>query len=279
MTSGAKRITTSESKKLAPRSSFLVPDFIRHVEIHDELPSTSDRAIQLTLFEALETPALIVAHRQFAGRGRGTHAWWSADGALMFSLILEPAAHGIAVNDWPKLSLTTAVAVCDAAQMEVPDTAVQIKWPNDVLVDGRKVAGILLESPGGAAPAKNRLVIGVGINVNNSWRDAPNEAGTRGTALCDVTRRQHDPQAILVAFLNGFDKRLHQFGHADVELPRAWQKLSWLTGKQIEVEVAGQTLSGNCLGIADDGALLLQTPHAVEQVYSGSVRAIAQSGT
>jgi hypothetical protein len=99
---------------LVPGTLLLIPPFVRHVEIHDEFPSTNDRAMQLTLFAALETPALIVARRQLAGRGRGGHSWWSSDGALTFSLVLEPAAWDIAVAQWPGLSLTAAVAVCDA---------------------------------------------------------------------------------------------------------------------------------------------------------------------
>jgi BirA family transcriptional regulator, biotin operon repressor / biotin---[acetyl-CoA-carboxylase] ligase len=246
--------------------------FVRHVEIHDELPSTNDRAMQLTLFAELETPALIIARRQLSGRGRGTHAWWSADGALTFSLILEPASWGIARSDWPKLSLTTAVAVCDAIDRESPAPC-SIKWPNDVLIGGAKVSGILVESPGGPAPAKDRVVIGVGINVNNSWRNAPREAGPNGIALRDVTGREHDSQAILAAFLQSLDRRLHQLGCNDPELPYAWRQLSWLDDQHVEADIGNHKVDGLCLGIADDGALLVETLFATERIYSGSVRA------
>jgi BirA family transcriptional regulator, biotin operon repressor / biotin---[acetyl-CoA-carboxylase] ligase len=288
MKRGDERGARSESKNLAPRSSFLIPSFIRHVEIHDKLPSTNDRAMQLTLFAALETPALIVARRQLAGRGRGSHAWWSSDGALTFSLVLEPAAWNIAVAQWPRLSLTAAVAVCDAiedcglgetnsnpkSEIRNPKSSAAIKWPNDVLIDGKKVAGILLESPGGAAPAKDRLVVGVGINVNNSWSIAPHDAGSSGTALCDVTGCSQDPDAILVAFLNAFEERLRQLSRNDPGLPSDWQRLSWLTDREVEVTSDGHALSGTCLGIADDGALLVQTPTATERIYSGSAHAL-----
>jgi BirA family transcriptional regulator, biotin operon repressor / biotin---[acetyl-CoA-carboxylase] ligase len=274
MTSGEERGAKSEPRSFAPRSSFVVPDFVRHVEIHDELPSTNDRAMQLTLFAALETPALIIARRQLAGRGRGRNPWWSADGALTFSVVLETAQWGITAADWPRLSLTTGVAVCDALREELPETAISIKWPNDILVDDRKVCGILLESPGGAAPAKDRLVVGIGINVNNSFEGAPREAGSRGTALCDVTGHSHDADAILVAFLHTFDQRLHQLGRNDPELPLAWQQFSWLTNKNVDVDTGGRTISGTCLGIADDGGLLVRTPLATERIYSGSVRPV-----
>jgi BirA family transcriptional regulator, biotin operon repressor / biotin---[acetyl-CoA-carboxylase] ligase len=278
-------VESSARSKLAPRSSLLVPSSIRHVEIHDEIPSTNDRALQLTLFAALETPALIVARRQLTGRGRGTHAWWSADGALTLSLIIEPAFWDIAPRDWPKLSLTSAVAVCDALSSCVPQltssnsqsdirnlkSRLAVKWPNDVLIDGAKVCGILIESPDGPPPVKDRVVIGVGINVNNSWHAAPPKAGPNGTALCDVTGIIHDIDAILVDFIEALDRRLRQLGQDALDLPRAWQQLSWLTGRQIEVDVGGTKSIGTCVGVADDGALLLRTPYATARIYSGSV--------
>jgi BirA family biotin operon repressor/biotin-[acetyl-CoA-carboxylase] ligase len=274
MTRSEQRQAASESRPvdLAPRSPLSIPSFVRHVEIHEELPSTSDRAMQLTLFDALETPALIVARRQLAGRGRGAHSWWSAEGALTFSLILEPAFYGITVAEWPRLSLTTAVAVCDALRDQLPDSEISVKWPNDVLIGGGKVCGILLESPGGAAPAKDRLVIGVGINVNNSWRGAPRKAGPNGTAICDVAGREHDSQAILVAFLQAFNERLRQLGDNDPQLPRDWQQLSWLTDQDVEVMTDSGTHSGKCLGIANDGALIVRTPVSTERIFCGSVR-------
>jgi BirA family biotin operon repressor/biotin-[acetyl-CoA-carboxylase] ligase len=247
--------------------------FVRHVEIHDELPSTNDRAMQLTLFAELETPALIVARRQLAGRGRGTHAWWSADGALTFSLIIEPASWGIVPGDWPKLSLTTAVAVCDALEAE-SGVSCSIKWPNDVLTGGAKVSGILIESPGGSAPAKDRVVIGVGINVNNSWAAAPHEAGGNGTTLRDAYGRDLNSQAIMIEFLNSLNRGLRQLAHSDPELPRAWQQRSWLDDQHVEVDSHGRTVGGDCMGIAVDGALVVQTLFGEQRVFAGTVRIV-----
>jgi BirA family biotin operon repressor/biotin-[acetyl-CoA-carboxylase] ligase len=280
MAGNEDRAVRSEGSSLPPSLWLPLPPFIRHVEIHNALPSTNDRATQLAMFAALETPALVVARRQLEGRGRGMHAWWSTDGALTFSLILAPASWGIPPDQWPRLSLTTAVAVCDAmeATCDTPGSPLpapcSIKWPNDVLIDGKKIAGILLESPGGPAPAKDRLVIGVGINVNNSWQGAPREAGSNGTALCDVTDNQHDLQTILIGFLQALELRLHQLGRNDPELPRAWQQRSWLADQHVEVDNGGRKIEGLCVGIADDGALLIQTTLTTECIYNGSARVI-----
>ena len=88
--------------------------FVRHVEIHDTLGSTNDRAAELARDPNVELPALVVARQQTAGRGRGDNTWWSADGALTFSVLLDTVAFGISASNWPQLSLATAVAVCDA---------------------------------------------------------------------------------------------------------------------------------------------------------------------
>lgn len=259
------------------RDCVLAQSFVRHVEIHDEIASTNDRAAELASVADLELPALIVAKMQTSGRGRGAHTWWSSPGALTFSLLLDPSAIGIAASEWPRLSLTTAVAVCDALMLELGEkqdthssgrsgaTRVAIKWPNDVILDGAKVGGILIESRGAGA-AKNRLVVGIGINVNNSWRSAPRSAGPHGIALCDATFRKHEIQPVLLRVLSALDSRLRQLAANDKSLSDTWSHLCWLTEQEVEVENRGQWTEGVCLGIAEDGALI------VENVFGSTLR-------
>jgi BirA family biotin operon repressor/biotin-[acetyl-CoA-carboxylase] ligase len=209
--------------------------FVRHIELHDTLGSTNDRAAELALDTNIELPALVVARHQTAGRGRGQNKWWSGEGALTFSLLLEPAAFGSETRTWPQVSLTTATAVCDALRRELdavnipqserssPATAgnpklcpcLGIKWPNDVLLDGRKIAGILIESPGGAAPAKDRIIIGIGININNSWQTAPADMTSNGASLCDVTDAKCDLQSVLQCVLAQLHSRLIELAKND----------------------------------------------------------------
>jgi BirA family biotin operon repressor/biotin-[acetyl-CoA-carboxylase] ligase len=246
--------------------------FARYVEIHETLDSTNNRAVELAREAAIELPALVVARHQTAGRGRGRNAWWSADGALTFSLVLEPVQHGIATMNWPQLSLATAVAVCDTLQPKVPAANCGIKWPNDVFIDGSKVCGILIESPGGVAPAKDRLIVGIGINVNNSWQTAPRDVGPQGTALCDVTGNVHDLQTILVRSLQTIQERLNQLAAGDPQLPESWQRLCWLTEQSVEVKAGGRWITGACTGIDGDGALMIEDGNGIHRVHSGSVR-------
>jgi len=291
--------------------------FIRHVELHETLGSTNDRAAELARDAQIELPAIVVARHQTAGRGRGQHRWWSADGALTFSVLLEPRALGISTDNWPQLSLTIAVAVCDALSQELCDTtqragaspppftslkqtdasakltphdlaaphgledeparsnpfpAIGIKWPNDVLINNQKIAGILLESPAGTAPVKNRLIIGIGINVNNSWRTAPREAGPGGSALCDVTGCRHDLQTLLAAVIAAMADRIDQLRARDPTLIHAWQQFDLIAGQTIVLEADGRRIEGKCVEVAFDGALVIDTAGGRQRFYSGSLR-------
>jgi BirA family transcriptional regulator, biotin operon repressor / biotin---[acetyl-CoA-carboxylase] ligase len=262
-----------------------VETFLSHVELHDTLDSTNNRAKELARDTNIELPALVIARHQTAGRGRGTNKWISTDGALTFSVLIEPASHGIAAASWPQLSLATAVAVCDALELQIeennPKSEIRdpksvprpgIKWPNDVILAGRKIAGILIESPGGAAPAKNRLVIGIGINVNNSMQNASRHVFASAAALCDVTTRQHDLQVVLAEVIRALERRLMQLAETDAQLSHAWQQLSWMPAELIVAESDNHTISGRFAGVADDGALLIETPSGTERVYSATVR-------
>jgi BirA family biotin operon repressor/biotin-[acetyl-CoA-carboxylase] ligase len=259
--------------------------FIRHVELHDQLGSTNERAAELAHETQIELPALVIARLQTAGKGRGRNQWWSAEGGLTFSLLIDAMQSGVVPANWPQLSLATAVAVCDALSIELNDETtptnsrlaprrswVGIKWPNDVLVDGGKVCGILIESPAAAAPAKNHLIVGIGINVNNSWRTAPKEAGSHGTALCDITGRQHQPQQILTNLLNAFAARVDQLRRGTPALVGAWQALDLLSGQIVSIQSDGHNIDGEARGIADDGALLVDTLFGQRRFYAGTVR-------
>ena len=258
------------------RDAILAGSFVQSVEIHDELGSTNDRAAELARDPSIALPAIIVARRQTAGRGRGQNSWWSTDGALTFSVLLETAKFSIQPSDWPRLSLAVGVAVCDALadEIEAGHSRLGLKWPNDVFLDGVKVCGVLIESPGGPPPAKNRLIIGVGINVNNSWRQAPREVGGKATALCDASGQQHDVNAVLIRTLETLRRRIEQVAASDPQLIADWQRLCWLTEQEVEVHTGDKWFDGVCLGIAEDASLIVEDAFGIHHVRSGSVRAL-----
>ena len=102
--------------RVASQERLQAETFLRGIEHHDEIASTNDRALELCADASLPTPFLIITDRQTAGRGRGANRWWSSDGALLFSVIIDATAFSLPEFLWPQVSLTTGAAICDRKQ-------------------------------------------------------------------------------------------------------------------------------------------------------------------
>jgi len=249
---------------------FTAETFIRSVEWHDEIGSTSDRAIEAAAQPEQELPLLVIAGRQTAGRGRGENRWWSAAGGLTFSLVIDGAALGVSQDRWPRLSLATALAIGEVIRQQVPRADVQLKWPNDVYIAGRKVCGILLEAP---ATTPGRVVVGVGLNVNNSLAAAPAEIQNTAVALCDVAEQELELTAILMAILQGMETEIVRLRKDQLDLVKRWQPYCLLEGQTVTLLHGNRQHTGICDSIDGEGALLLRT-HAnrpAERFISGTV--------
>jgi BirA family biotin operon repressor/biotin-[acetyl-CoA-carboxylase] ligase len=243
--------------------------FLAAVEHHPEIGSTSDRALELARQEKLDLPLLVLADRQTGGRGRGSNQWWAAEGSLTFSLLLDARKLNIASAAWPVLSLSTGLAICEGLEDLVPGGDFGVKWPNDVHCAGRKVCGILIESP---SASSGKVVVGIGLNVNNSFRAAPLELQTTAVSLSDYLQRPLDMTAVLLALLARLGERWKDLGRSGFG-PQAgeFRRRCVLDGQTIQVSSGPRTITGRCLSIADDGAIILQTESGREQVASGSV--------
>lgn len=260
--------------------------FVRDVEWHAVVRSTNDRGILAAADAGVATPLLILAGTQTAGRGRGANRWWSGPGALTFSLVFDPladiAAHTgtpLETEHWPRVALSAGVALCDVLQQFAGQIDCEIKWPNDVLLAGRKLAGILVEIPPGSAAASRRLVLGMGVNVNNSLAALPTEVQTSATSLCDVLGRQLDVTQLLIDWLACFAARLDHLASADPALPARWRSLCALAGKRIELKSGNRTVRGLCRGIDLDGALLVETGAGPERLYAGTLVRVVEEPT
>ena len=239
--------------------------FVAQAEVHAELPSTNDRALRLAAASA-ELPRLIVALRQTLGRGRGANRWWATDGALTFSLIVDAAT--IEMERRPLVGLVAGGAVCEAVAATIRDADVRLKWPNDVYVDGGKACGILVEVP---PTAPERLVIGIGLNVNVSLRDAPEEVQRRARALCDVAGRPLVIGDILLGILKSLETDLLRLEARFDSLLSNWRRRCLLSGRSVTLNDGTRSVTGTCLGFDDDGSLLLQTVAGPRRYRSGVV--------
>lgn len=241
---------------------------VRQIEHHAEIGSTNDRALELAAASDVELPLLVLADRQTAGRGRGANLWWAAEGSLTFSLAIESSAASIPTHRWPQLSLTTGLAVCQALEALTGSLDAQVKWPNDVYLLGRKACGILIETP----PVRDRLVIGVGVNVNNSFRAAPAELQDSAMSLVDYDGRPRDLTEVLLALLERIEacwRKLAEQGFGG--LIEDWRTRGYLTGRTVRLSSGPQTITGRCTGIDDDGALLLQTENELRRCHAGTI--------
>ncbi|MBR4833748.1 MAG: biotin--[Thermoguttaceae bacterium] len=144
--------------------------------------STNDRAKDwVRSANGARTPYFIGAERQTAGRGRGDHSWAAWDGALTFSLAARWNDFRLTRRESAELSLRVADAVASTAREFAPGAEVSVKPPNDVYARGRKLAGILIESPN-----SEFVVVGVGVNVGNRSTDAPEELRSRVVSLAEL---------------------------------------------------------------------------------------------
>jgi BirA family transcriptional regulator, biotin operon repressor / biotin---[acetyl-CoA-carboxylase] ligase len=244
---------------------------VARIDYHETIGSTSDRALEIGARDEVELPLLILAERQTAGRGRGANRWWSDEGALTFSLVLEAPPERLPPTRWPQVALAVGVSVCRALQGLAPRAELRVKWPNDVyLVDG-KICGILSESIPGW---RDRLVVGVGINVNNR-RQATGDMGrgVSATSLIENDGVPRDLTDVLVAVLDEVDRRWGELLEGRFEeLAADYRHRCLLTGKLLKIEqVGGATVFGLCRGIDEFGRLRVQTEHGETAVVSGTV--------
>jgi len=249
--------------------AILAAGWIQTVDFYDELGSTNDHAIR-TAGDARPHPRLVVCDRQQAGRGRGANRWWASAGALTFSVVIEPLAIGIPMERWPTLSVAVGGAICEAIASCIPSADVRLKWPNDVYADGRKLGGILVEVP---PVAPQRLVIGIGINVANSARNAPPEVQARMTSLVDLAGSPPARDEVLKRVLAQLRIDLVYLATDPVSLAHGWRQRCLLTGRTVTLNDGVRTISGACQGIDDDGALRIYSEFGPQRCFGGTVEA------
>ena len=238
--------------ELAPR---LPPAYRLHAL--DKVGSTNDEAKRLAEAGADEG-TLVWAREQTKGRGRRGRVWSSPPGNLYLSLVLRP---NCALMEAAQLGFVAALAIGDAiGSVSPPLLEVTYKWPNDVLVNGRKVAGILLESNASSAGAVTWLVLGVGVNVHSH----PDKSRFPATNLSyEGAGPEVDEVLVLEAFGRHFQTWANRWvadGFAPIR--RAWLSHAHGLGEAIEVRLAKNTLRGVFRDLDASGALILETPDA-----------------
>ena len=231
----------------------------------DTVDSTNNYAKKLLAENrAVDFPALIVAKEQTAGRGRGSKTWWSGNGAIFMTMILNADEHRLTREMIPLFSLGIGLAVMNTVQKHAPGQCVQVKWPNDVFLEGKKISGTLIE-----VPKPGYFVIGTGINTNSTTREAPTEIQTRITTLRDQLGNKVNNDNVIDDFITKTENILAFFPEQIDRLTRNVQKHLFQLDQTVTLTLAEKNVTGKCLGIAPDGSLRLLTAQGEERFLSG----------
>jgi BirA family biotin operon repressor/biotin-[acetyl-CoA-carboxylase] ligase len=227
------------------------PTLVSRVTWFDRIGSTNAEAARWAA-QGAESGLLVLADEQTSGRGRQGRSWSAPPGtSLMGSLLLRTDRDLALVALLP---LLIGLALAEAAEVFVSGAELSLKWPNDLLAEGRKCAGILVE-----APARGVVVVGMGVNVD--WRavDRPDEL-VAATSLSEVGRGPVDRWRLLPLLIERLDRRYQGWREDPTDFLPAYRERCATLGHDVRVEQAdGTRLVGAAAGVTDGGALLVET--------------------
>ncbi|MBU8784858.1 MULTISPECIES: biotin--[acetyl-CoA-carboxylase] ligase [Bacillus] len=237
------------------------------IYFQDVVSSTQKVAHELANNGAPEG-TIVVADKQTEGRGRMSRAWHSPEGnGIWMSLILRPE---IPVQKTPQLTLLTAVAIVQAIE-EQTGIAAEIKWPNDILINGKKAVGILTELQA-EADQVHSVIVGTGINVNQLADDFPSELKETATSLRLASGEKIDRAALIQTILLTFEKRYREYiTHGFRPIKLLWESYALTLYRELTARTLSGTFRGKALGIDDEGVLLLETGDGIKKIYSADI--------
>ncbi|MFP5113379.1 biotin--[acetyl-CoA-carboxylase] ligase [Bacillaceae bacterium C204] len=240
----------------------------RNIHYEESVESTQKIAHRFASEDASEG-TVIIAEEQLSGRGRMARKWHSPKyTGIWMSMILRP---NIPLSKAPQLTLLTAVAIVQAFE-EMTDLIPEIKWPNDILINGKKVTGILTELQA-EADRIHSIIIGVGINVNQKKDDFPLELQEIATSLY-IEKKETVSRAELIRSIFMHFEKLYtlylQQGFLPIKL--LWEGYASSIGKYIKARTLTNTIEGKAIGITDDGVLKLEDQSGcIHHIYSADI--------
>lgn len=240
----------------------------RNIHFEEAVASTQKIAQSLAN-DGVPEGTIVVADQQTKGRGRMARAWHSPSGTgIWMSMIIRP---NIPVNTTPQLTLLTAVAIVQAIE-ELTPLKPDIKWPNDIMINGKKIVGILTELQA-EADQVHSVIIGTGINVNQKKEQFPEDLQNIATSILIETgeawERAQFIQTILFKFEGLYSIFLSQ-GFKPIKL--LWEGYAISINKKMIARTLKGTVEGRAIGIDDDGVLLIETEdRSIERIYSADI--------
>jgi BirA family biotin operon repressor/biotin-[acetyl-CoA-carboxylase] ligase len=242
----------------------------RDIVFFAETDSTNLQARSLAAAGA-EEGTIVVAEKQSRGRGRKGRSWFSPEGGgIYLSLILRP---NMTPSEAPVITLMTGVAAAETLLSLTPELDIKIKWPNDILANGKKIAGILTE----ISTDMDRIdyvVVGFGMNVNLPFRHLEEEIKETATSILIETGSLRPRAEFIRAFLQYFESYYEIIRTEGFESIRErWKELANILGRRVMVEMVGKTVVGEVVDVDADGVLILRDERGeLKRVVSGDVK-------
>jgi len=261
----------------------------RSLHMLEDTPSTNSTAMPLAQAGAPDG-TVVVADAQTSGRGRLGRHWYSPPGKNLYcSIILRRAMPPDQVSRWLSwVPLLSAVAVSRAIQV-ISGLRPSLKWPNDILIEQRKVGGLLCESSG-MGTATGFVIVGIGLNVN-MWRDAfPTDLHDLATSLAAEAGRPFDRAVLLATLLSELELRYETFVSGAMDIKHEYELRCATIGQRVRVEMAngecGDCIEGQAVSIGDDGSLQVMvdnpqdplTPRQPVAIRAGDVVHLRREG-
>jgi BirA family biotin operon repressor/biotin-[acetyl-CoA-carboxylase] ligase len=242
--------------------------FGRPLYVLPQTTSTND-AVKALAWRGAPAGTVVLAEQQTHGRGRQGRTFASPAGVgIYLSLLLRPT---IDMTRLPQLTLMVAVAAADA-MTAVCGVSIHLKWPNDVEIAGKKVAGILTEAVLhlGEPPV---VIIGIGINVNTTLEQLPSALHGRVTSLALATGTPVSRHQLIACLLAHLEDLYHTFQDTGMtSILERWRHYGRISGRVVQFSHAAETKTGHVIGLDDDGALIVQTVDGIqERIVSGQV--------
>lgn len=241
----------------------------RKILVFNSTSSTNDIAFEYAKNDANDG-LVVFAEEQSAGRGRAGAKWHSNHAeSILCSIVLADCNIGAEL-----LCLTCAVAAAEAIG-KTGIAQAKIKWPNDIMLNGKKVAGILLESK--PADAGNTYVVGIGINCHQSKESFPAELQSIATSLDMESQTVCDRIALAKRLLTSIDHWQEVAVHASQKVIDQWRNLSVQLGDRITLSYNGRKFAGNCIGIDPEKGLILQLDTGGVRMFPAAHTTIVKS--
>jgi BirA family transcriptional regulator, biotin operon repressor / biotin---[acetyl-CoA-carboxylase] ligase len=230
------------------RTSFRGCRFGNCIVYHPVMPSTMDAAID-EIEKGAPSGTVVICERQTLGRGRLGREWISPEGGLYLSIIVYPRDN--LVN---YLTIITSLAVLDAVR-ETCGAEAKVKWPNDIVLGGKKLSGIIAQS-GNAGDGRIYAVIGVGINANTDFTHTPSLSGI-ATSLLESTGKGVSLEHLAASFLRAFEIRYAELETYGPHL-KEWQDSLETLGKSVSVTCGSEVYQGVAESVSQNGGLVIR---------------------